>query len=301
MTATTPDAVPTGGRARRRPGRLAELRTRLGASDLAVKVSLGVLGALVLLAITAPWLPLPDPRKVDIVNRWAPMSWEHLLGTDSNGRDILARLVWGTRTALLGPLVVTLSAVLVGVTLAIVAAWRGGWVDTVVSRLFDVTFAFPGILLALVSGAVFGIGLTSATTALAIAYTPYVGRVTRAAALAQVRLPYIEALLVQGQSPLRICVHHLLPNLSRIVLAQATVTFGYALVDLAALSFLGLGVQQTTPDWGVMVAAGQADILSGHPQQAVYAGIAIIIAVAAFTVVGERLGEGNTEHGTALL
>lgn len=269
--------------------------------DLGVKVALGLIGLFALLAVTAPWLPLQDPRKVDIVNRWAPFSADHLLGTDSNGRDIFSRLVWGARTALLGPLVVTVVAVVVGVGLAVFAAWRGGWVDATVARLFDVTFAFPGILLALVAGAVFGIGLVSASIALSIAYTPYLGRVTRAAALQQVRLPYVEALLVQGQSGFSIGVRHLVPNLSRLVLAQATVTFGSALVDLAALSFLGLGVAQATPDWGVMVASGQTDILSGHPQQAVLAGIVIVIAVSAFTVVGERLGDGSTERGTALL
>ena len=287
--------------AQRSPGLVRRLRTVTLERDVALKASFGLIVLFVAVAAAAPWLPLQDPRKVDIVNRWAPFSTDHLLGTDSNGRDIFSRLAWGTRTALFGPLVVTAVAVVVGVGLAVLAAWRGGWVDTTVARLFDVTFAFPGILLALVAGAVFGTGLVSASIALSIAYMPYLGRITRAAALQQVRLPYVEALLVQGQSGISICVRHLLPNLSRLVMAQATVTFGYALVDLAALSFLGLGVAQTTPDWGVMVASGQADIISGHPQQAMLAGTVIVLAVAAFTVAGERLGDGSTERGTSLL
>jgi peptide/nickel transport system permease protein len=173
------------------------------------------------------------------------------------------------------------------------AAWRGGWLDAVTARAFDIGFAFPGILLALVVAAVVGAGLGAAVVALAVAFVPSVGRVTRGSALQQLRLPYVDALRVQGQSPAAICARHLLPNLGALVVAQATLTFGYALVDLAALSYLGLGADPATPDWGVMVAAGQADILGGRPQQSLCAGALIVVAVAACCVLGERV----TDHG----
>lgn len=261
-------------------------RRPLGPLGLA---SLVVIGALGLLAVLAPMLPLADPADVDLANTYMPPAPDHPLGTDSNGRDILARLVWGSRTALLGPLIVTIVATALGVGLAVLAAWRRGFVDSVISRSFDVTFAFPGVLLALVVAAVAGAGFGAAVAALSVAYIPYIGRVTRGAALQQLRLPYVSALVVQGQSPVAICARHLLPNLATIIVAQATVAFGYALVDLAALSYLGLGVDQASPDWGLLVASGQPDILSGYPQQSLYAGMLIVSAVAALYVVGERI------------
>jgi peptide/nickel transport system permease protein len=264
----------------------AGLRRRLGRLGL---VALLVIAALGLAMLLAPLLPVDDPTDVDLAHSFAPPSAEHLLGTDSNGRDILARLVWGSRTALLGPLIVTVVATTVGVLLAVAAAWRGGWIDTVTARVFDIGFAFPGILLALLVAAVVGAGLGAAVVALAVAFVPYVGRVTRGPALQQLRLPYVDALRVQGQSPVAICARHLLPNLGALIIAQATLTFGYALVDLAALSYLGLGADQGTPDWGVMVAAGQSDILSGYPQQSLYAGALIVVAVAACCIIGERV------------
>ena len=262
------------------------LRRRLGPLGLA---SLAVIGVLGVVAVLAPVLPVADPADVDLTNTFMPPAPDHPLGTDSNGRDILARLVWGSRTALLGPLIVTIVATALGVTLAVVAAWRRGFLDTVISRSFDVTFAFPGILLALVVAAVAGAGFGAAVAALVVAYIPYMGRVTRGAALQQLRLPYVSSLLVLGQSPVAICTRHVLPNLASIIVAQATVSFGYALVDLAALSYLGLGVAQGSPDWGLLVAAGQSDILSGYPEQSLYAGVLIVIAVAAFYVLGERI------------
>jgi peptide/nickel transport system permease protein len=262
------------------------LRRRLGPLGVA---SVAVIAMLGLVALLGTVMPLADPADVDLTNALAPPSHDHPLGTDSNGRDILALLVWGSRAALLGPLTVTVAATSFGVVLALLAAWRRGWLDSVISRGFDIMFAVPGILLALVVAAATGARFGAAVTALSLAYIPHIGRVTRGAALQQLRLPYVSALVVQGQSPVAICARHLLPNLATIILAQATVMFGYAIVDLAALSYLGLGVDQASPDWGLLVAAGQSDILSGHPQQSLYAGVLIVIAVAAFCIVGERI------------
>lgn len=246
---------------------------------------------LALIALCAPLLAPQDPNSVDLAQAFAGSSGAHPLGADSSGRDLLSRLIIGSRTSLLGPLLVTSIATVIGTTLAILAAWWGGWVDAVISRVLDVLFSFPGLLLAVGAVAVFGRGLPAAVIALGIAYVPYHARVARGAALSERSLPYVSALHVQGFSGARICLGHVLPNIGPLVVAQATVAFGYAMIDLAAISFLGLGVQQPTADWGSMVAAGKPGILRGHPQESLLAGLCIVIAVAAFNVLGERLSD----------
>ncbi|MGN6680735.1 MAG: ABC transporter permease, partial [Streptosporangiaceae bacterium] len=131
--------------------------------------------------------------------------------------------------------------------------------------------------------------------ALALAHWRYIAREPRAAAIRDRELPYVAALRVHGFSALQICWRHLMANLAPLVIAQATVSFGYVMVDLAAISFLGLGVQPPSADWGVMIASGEPSILEGHPQQALYAGILIVITVCAFTILGERLTD--TDRG----
>lgn len=242
------------------------------------------------LAVLAPVLPLKDPTDTDLAHRFTGWGSAHLLGTDSNGRDLLSRLVWGARSSLVGPLMVTIIATALGSFLAIVAAWKAGRIDGLVTRFFDVVFSFPGILLALLAVAVIGEGQTSAVATLSVAYTPYVGRIVRSAALREVQQPYVSALWVQGQSSWRIGLRHLLPNLRSIVLAQMTLTFGYSLIDLAALSFLGVGAPQDQPDWGVMVAGGQSAILSGHPQESLYGAGLLFLTVLTFSTLGERIG-----------
>jgi peptide/nickel transport system permease protein len=270
----------------RRPftGRL----SRIGPVGIASAV---IILALALMAIFAPLIAPYDPNAIDLLHTFAPPSAQHLLGTDDTGRDLLSRLIWGSRTSLVGPLVVVVLEIALGVPLALLAAWRGGWVDGVVSRVLDVLFAFPGILLAILVIALFGAGLKSAVVALAIAHMPYLARVTRGAAIRERRLAYVQALEVQGFSAFRIAARHLTPNLIPLIVAQATVSFGYVMIDLAGLSFLGLGVQPPTADWGSMVSAGEQNILAGHPAESLYAGALIVITVCAFTLLGERLAD----------
>ena len=261
---------------------------RIGAVGIASAI---VIVLLALVAILAPLITPHDPNAIDLLHPFASPSSEHLLGTDDTGRDLLSRLIAGSRTSLVGPLLVVLLEVALGVPLALLAAWRGGFVDGVLSRALDVIFAFPGILLAILVIAFFGAGLRSAVIALAIAHMPYLARVTRGAAIRERRLAYVAALEVQGFSAFRICARHLVPNLVPLIVAQATVSFGYVMIDLAGLSFLGLGVQPPTADWGVMVSAGEQNILAGHPAESLYAGALIVITVCAFTLLGERLAD----------
>jgi peptide/nickel transport system permease protein len=190
---------------------------------------------------------------------------------------------------MLGPLAVVILGVGVGTTLAITAAWRRGAVDSAISSGLDIVFAFPGILLAILAATVFGPTLLAATIAISIAYTPYVARVLRGAALKEVGQAYVSALEVQGVSGVSICLRHLVPNLLPLIIAQATIMFGWAMVDLAAVSYLGLGVQPPDPDWGVMIAENQAGILQSYPIPSLSASLCIIVVVIAFNVLGERL------------
>ena len=176
-----------------------------------------------------------------------------------------------------------------GSVLAVTAAWAGRWVDASISTVLDILFAFPAILLAVLAAAVFGAGLTAPTLALAIAYTPYIARVLRGAALRERAREYVAACEVQGLSAVAICARHLIPNLMPLIVAQATLLFGYAMVDFAAISFIGLGVQPPTADWGVMVASGQAGVLQGYPLESLTAGLCIVVVVVAVNLLGERL------------
>lgn len=271
-----------------RPSRGARVR-RLSANGPTALVAGSICVVLIVLAVAGPVIAPHDPVEIGTDGVYASPSPAHWLGTDDSGRDLLSRLIVGTRVSLAGPALVIVLAIVVATALALVAAWNGRWVDAVVSRVVEVTFAFPGLILAVVAAAVFGAGFTAPVIALAVAYVPILTRVLRAAALKERHLPYLEALQVQGASAWSICLRHLLPNLLPLIAVQCAVGFGYAVLDLAAISYLGLGTQPPAPDWGVMVANGQPSIVAGYPQQSLYSVVAVVVAVVSFNLVGERL------------
>ncbi|MGP3689234.1 ABC transporter permease [Streptomyces sp. IBSNAI002] len=273
-----------------RPAAEARKRPRTQGSWLH-RASLAFAALVVLVALLAPWLTPHDPNAVDFGTSLANPSPDLLLGGDIGGRDTLSRLIAGARTALLGPLCVVALSTVLGVVIGVAAAWRGGALDTLLSRSSELLLAFPGLLLAMLLVSLYGRGLIAPVIALSLAYTPFVSRLARTLALAETGKPYLAAYRVQGFSGPWICVRHLVPNIAPVVLAQATVTFGYALLDLAALSFLGLGVPPLTPDWGAMINDGQAAILEGAPLSALAPCLAVILTVVAFNVVGERLAD----------
>ncbi|MER7539229.1 ABC transporter permease [Streptomyces sp. NPDC097704] len=282
MTSTT-SAVPY-----RRPGLRA---LRLFGQGPLFAVSVAVLVLLVLVAVLAPVLTPYDPEALDLSASLVGTTGDHLLGTDQSGRDILSRLLVGARTGLLGPLLVVGVSTLLGTLLGVVAAWRGGWVDTMLSRSMDLVFAIPGLLLAILLVSVVGEGLTAPVIAMSVAYTPYVGRLVRGIARQEKARPYIEAYRVQGWSGWTVSVRHLLPNIAPTVFAQSAMNFGYALMDLAALSFLGFGVQPPAADWGAMINEGQAAVLQGAMLPALAPSACIVLAVVAFGIVGEGLAD----------
>jgi len=251
-------------------------------------IGLAFLGVL---ATLGPWLAPQDPNAIDLRNILGDPSPQNWLGVDSTGRDILSRLLAGAPVSLLGPLVVVILATIAGSALGIFSAWRGGWIDTFVSRILDILFAFPALLLAFLAIALFGAGLQAAVIALAVAYTPYLARLVRSVALRERQLPYVAALEVQGQRQLRIIVAHVIPRLSPFILVQATLSFGYALLDLAALNFLGFGAQPPQADWGSMVADGLPALLTGHPYEVVSASLLIVVSVWIVNSAGEQLSD----------
>lgn len=276
-------AVPAQGTERKnRPG-------ILRSTGLAGMASAAVIVVATFVAIAGTFLAPDDPTLSNLSMYYVRSTAGHVLGFDGQGRDLLSRLLAGARTSMLGPLAVVLICMTLGTLLAVTAAWRRGAYDAFVSSGLDIMFAFPGILLAVLAATVFGAGLVAAVLALSIAYTPYVARVLRGAALRERSLQYVSALEVQGASATSICARHLIPNILPLVVAQATILFGYAMVDLAAISFLGLGVQPPNADWGVMLSENQQGILQGFPLPALAAGICIVVVVVAFNILGERL------------
>ncbi len=249
-----------------------------------------VIGLLLIVAAAAPLLAPHNPNTIQLSQTLSGISREHLLGTDAAGRDILSRLIYGTRLSLLGPLAVVLMSILIGVPAGLVAGYRGGWVDSVLSRIWDMVFGFPPLLLAIVIVATFGASFWTAVIAITITYIPLLTRVVRGVVLVECSNAYVDACRIQGFSGLRVCLFHILPNVAGTIVAQSTLNFGYALLDLAGLAFLGLGVQPPTPDWGQMLSDGRQSILFSVTQVTV-ASVAVAVAVIAFNVLGDAIAK----------
>jgi peptide/nickel transport system permease protein len=256
--------------------------------NAAIYIGGGVIVFLVLVAILAPVLAPDDPNNIELSNTLQGPSADHPLGTDGSGRDILSRLIYGTRLSLAGPLLVVALSALLAIPLGLLAGFRGGFVDTILSRTWDAMFAFPPLLLAIVIVASFGPGFWTATIAITVIYIPLLARVVRGQVLVEREKAYIDAGRAQGFSSARLAGRHVLPNIAPTIIAQSTLNFGYALIDLAALAFLGLGVQPPTADWGAMLAEGRKFILT-NPEEMIFASIAISITVVAFNLLGDAL------------
>ena len=267
----------------------------LRGTGVAGMMSAAVIALATIAAVFGPLLAPFNPDLPNLSLAWVGPVGGHLLGYDFQGRDVLSRLLAGAQSSMLGPLAVVILSMAAGAVLAVVAAWRRGAADAVISSGLDILFAFPGILLAVLATAIFGAGLTAAAIALSIAYMPYVARVLRGVALRERSQPYVAALEVQGSSATTICLRHIIPNMLPLIVAQATIMFGWAMVDLAAISFLGLGVQPPAPNWGVMISENQTGILQGYPLPALSAGVCIVAVVIAFNILGERLFEQAQE------
>lgn len=268
--------------------RCGRVRSWLSRSNAGFTLAAAFLGIVILGAILAPLIAPYEPAAVDLMNPSAGLSSQHLLGTDALGRDMLSRLLWGARPALIGPVILVLAAALVGSTIGISAAWKGGIYDAIASRAIDVLFAFPSLIIALILIALTGPGLDAAILGLLPGYAAFIARVVRSVAIRERNLPYIAACVTQGQGGLQICVRHLVPNLLPVIVIQSAASLSYALLDLAALSFLGVGSQGSTPDWGAMLSEAQTSVVKGHAGELVVVGLVLVTTVVALNVISDR-------------
>ncbi len=257
-------------------------------------IGLVVFILLVVVALLAPVIAphTPNAQYRDAV--LVPPFWEeggraaYLLGTDAVGRDILTRLLYGARFSLFIGVVVTTLALVGGIVVGVVAGFYRGWVDTVIMRVMDIILAFPSLLLALVLVAVLGPGLMNAMIAIALVLQPHFVRLTRAAVMAEKGREYVTAAQVAGASSLRLMFRTILPNCLAPLIVQATLSFSNAILDAAALGFLGMGAQPPTPEWGTMLAEAREFILRAW-WVVTFPGLAILITVLAINLMGDGL------------
>ncbi|MFH7042533.1 ABC transporter permease [Paucibacter sp. JuS9] len=248
----------------------------------------GLLLALLLLSLAAPWLSLPDPARIDLAVKLMPPGAEHWFGTDALGRDLFSQVLHGARISLLIGAGVVLVAALIGVPLGLVAGYAGGWLDSLLMRTADLFLAFPPLLLPILLVALLGPGLENAMLAVAVSWFPWYARIARAAALSVKAENYIVSARAFGASHARIVWRHVLPNCSTPILVQASLDFGYAILTTASLGFIGLGATPPTPEWGLMISNARSVFLE-YWWTAAFPGAAIFIAVMAANLLGDGL------------
>lgn len=257
------------------------------ASNRAVVAGTLVLATIVFAAVFADLLAPLDPLVADPAKRHLrPFAPGHVLGTDELGRDILSRLLVGARLALLVAVAPTMVALVAGGCIGLMVGYAGGKWDSVVMRVFDVMFAFPGILLALGIGAALGPGLGSMIIAMIVVTIPAFGRVVRGSVLAVKEEPYVEAARALGYGDWRIAMRHILPNVLGPAVVYATLQTGRNVILAASLSFLGLGPQPPAPDWGQMLSTGRT-ALATAPHVATIPGLAIVLLAIGFNLLGD--------------
>jgi len=257
------------------------------------------LATIVLLAVLAPVLPIVDPNAIHAADRLAAMGTKgYVLGADELGRDLLSRIIWGGQISLMAGVVATTLALLLGTPVGLAAASYGGRVDDILMRLTDVVLAFPLVLLAIGIVAALGPGLLNTMVAVALAGFPLYARVVRGSALSAREMDYILATKAVGASNLRIMVRHLLPNIFAPLLVTFTLDVGQKIVTTSSLSFLGLGAQPPTADWGSMIATGRTYIRNAS-HLIFIPGAAIFAVVLSLNLVGDALRDAldpRTQH-----
>jgi peptide/nickel transport system permease protein len=274
-------ASTAGGGAWRRAWR--RLRRRRGAM-----VGLVVVVAFIAMAVLAPWLAPFDPIETSWSAIRQPPSAAHWFGTDDIGRDVLSRVVWGTRASLMAGVVSVSISLALGVPIGLAAGFAGGFVDALISRITDAFLACPFLILAIALAAFLGPNLTNAMIAIGVSATPIFVRLTRGQVINVKVEDYIEAARALGNPPFRIAWRHVLPNILAPVLVQATLATAAAIIAEASLSFLGLGQQPPAPSWGSMLNVAK-NYVDNAPWMAIWPGLAIFVLVLAFNVLGDGL------------
>ncbi|MBB6177094.1 peptide/nickel transport system permease protein [Anoxybacillus tengchongensis] len=251
-------------------------------------VGSGIVLFFILLAVFAPFIAPYDMNDQQLSMRLQAPSKEHIFGTDDFGRDIFSRVVYGARISLWVGFFSVLGSVVIGSLLGIIAGYYGRWIDAVISRIFDIMLAFPSILLAIGIVAVLGPSLKNALIAIAVINIPNFGRLIRSRVLSIKQEEYITAAKAIGMSDARILFHHILPNSMAPIIVQGTLAIATAIIEAAALGFLGLGAQPPNPEWGKMLADSKA-YLTQAPWTMVFPGLAIMLTVLGFNLMGDGL------------
>jgi len=258
------------------------LRNKLAIAGMVILV------AFLFSALFAPWLAPYDPIKQQLVRRREPASAEHLLGIDEVGRDILSRIIFGARTSLQVGVGSVSFAIMIGALLGAISGYLGGWVDSVVMRLMDIMLAFPSLLLAIAIVSILGPGLMNMLYAIAVVSIPLYARIVRASVLSVKEQDYILAARAIGVPSTRMLFRNVLPNCLTPLIVSATLGIATAILDAAGLSFLGLGAQPPTPEWGAMLGSGRGSVFTA-PHIVFLPGIAIMLLVLGFNLLGDGL------------
>lgn len=242
--------------------------------------------AFVLVAILAPWITPYDPTAQDYMSTLQGPSWAHWLGTDYLGRDLLSRLIGGARVSLVAMSLVLASALIIGVVIGSVAGYVGGRVEVALISLIDIALALPSLVIALALIGIMGPGYWSMIVALTLAWWANYARMSRAVVVAEMHQPYVEAARVMGAGHLHIFFRHILPNVLALVVVYASADAGALVLAIATLSFLGLGVEPPTPEWGQMLVDGMG-YLEESPALVILPGLALTLVVVSFNLLGE--------------
>ncbi len=243
---------------------------------------------IVLLAILAPWIAPYDPTEIMFLDKLKVPSADHLMGTNELGQDIFSQVLYGARVSLMVGVVVTTLSIVIGVPIGLVAGYYGGKVDTIFMRLSDVFLAFPPLLLPIAITAALGVGIYNAMIALAISYFPWYSRIVRGAVIRVKNELYISAARSMGVSSGRIMLRHALPNSTTPIIVQGSMDFGYAILACASLSFIGIGAQPPTPEWGLMAAESRERFIDAW-WTAMFPGLAIFVTVLAVNLIGDGI------------
>jgi peptide/nickel transport system permease protein len=246
-----------------------------------------ILTIFLIMAVLAPLISPKDPNAMDY-EMMEPPSWTHPLGTDDLGRDLLSRIIYGTRVSLFIGITTVAVSLIAGVILGLVAGYFGGWLDNIIMRYIDLQWAFPNFIIAVYLVAVFGTGIFNLTIAISLAFVDDFARIARGMVLTIKKEQYVSAARAMGASDFRIMARYILPNATAPLIVQATVSVSYAILAEAALSFLGLGVESTTPTWGLILAEGRS-FISRAWWLGVFPGLAIMLTVLSINFLCDAL------------
>jgi peptide/nickel transport system permease protein len=292
MTALVPvDLEPAGAAEPTATPAVARTRGRLRLRDhRGLVAGVAILVVVVLVGLIGPFL-LGDPLDTDPMATLQSPSWDHPFGTDQYGRDVLTRAVYAARLDVGLGLATSLAAMVVGTAIGVVAGFWGGRLGGFIMRTVDVLLAFPGFVLAMLLVAALGNTIPKVMFAVGLAFVPYFVRLTRAQVLAEREQEYVDGARLAGATNRRIAFRHVLPNALRPSIVQSTLCAGWAILNVSGLAFLGVGIRQPTPEWGVMVSEGTSDVIVGVWWTSLFPGALIVLVVAAFHMIGDDLGD----------